>query len=98
MRLLLPILLLACWCRGQENLLKEWAADPQLRGATIAYCVMEAGTGKILSAFNESLSVVPASALKIFTTGAALSVLGKEYRYETRIGYTGNFDPASGMI
>jgi D-alanyl-D-alanine carboxypeptidase/D-alanyl-D-alanine-endopeptidase (penicillin-binding protein 4) len=98
MRLLLPILLLSCWCRGQEALLKEWSADSGLQGATITFCVMDASTGKLISAVNESLSVIPASTLKIFTTGCALKILGKEFRYETAIAYSGTFDIKSGIV
>lgn len=46
--------------------------------------------GDTLVAVNPELKLVPASNVKLITTGLALKYLGTDYRYETRIGYTGN--------
>src|SRR5688500_11424482 len=95
---LIPFLLLPLLCSGQATLLQEWENDEDLRGASISYCVMDAEDGRILFEHQSGLSVVPASTLKIFTTAAALDLLGRGFRYETQLGYTGAFNTNTGVL
>ncbi len=81
-----------------QKVAEEWKNDPQLRGASIGYCVSEAATGKVLAQYNADLSLSAASTLKIFTTGAALAILGPDFTYKTTIACTGNFDKVSGVL
>ena len=46
--------------------------------------------GKVIAAYNSSTRMVPASNMKLVTTGAALRAFGPEYRFETGIGYRGS--------
>lgn len=75
-----------------------WRTDPALRGASYGYCITEASTGRVISQVNGDVELVPASILKLVTTSAALSLLGPDYRYVTRISHTGNFDRQTGVI
>src|SRR5574337_266235 len=43
-------------------------------------------------------SVMPASTMKILTTGAALGLLGPDFRYATNIEYSGKFDSLNGIV
>lgn len=45
--------------------------------------------GDTLVAVNPRQKMVPASNVKLITTGLALNVLGEDFRFETRIGYSG---------
>ena len=45
---------------------------------------------KSLVSINESNYFIPASSLKVITTFTALDLLGFDYKYETKIGYTGS--------
>lgn len=45
--------------------------------------------GDTLVAVNPELKLVPASNVKLLTTGLALKALGPDFRFETRLGYTG---------
>ena len=45
--------------------------------------------GDTIAAFNGSQRMVPASNVKLLSTGVALKTLGPDYRFETKIGYTG---------
>jgi serine-type D-Ala-D-Ala carboxypeptidase/endopeptidase (penicillin-binding protein 4) len=86
---------------GAEKLKKiteELQKDPELSHAVFGYCVQNARTGKLVAEFNSQLSMVPASTLKTLTTGAALGILGKNFRYETRLMYTGKLDSVRGIL
>ena len=53
-------------------------------------------TGQMLWSFNADASLMPASAVKLFTTGYARSVLGGNARRATRLIGTGVVDPKTG--
>ncbi|HEU4716975.1 MAG TPA: D-alanyl-D-alanine carboxypeptidase/D-alanyl-D-alanine-endopeptidase [Bacteroidia bacterium] len=55
-------------------------------------------SGNVIAENNADLSLMPASTMKILTTGAALGLLGPDFQYETTIGYDGTFDKTSGTI
>jgi D-alanyl-D-alanine carboxypeptidase/D-alanyl-D-alanine-endopeptidase (penicillin-binding protein 4) len=44
---------------------------------------------EIIYAKNQNFVLAPASGLKVFTSSAALSILGEEYRYKTKIFFDG---------
>jgi len=56
----------------------------ELGGATIAVSVRDAETGAVLVDENADELMIPASNLKLFTTGAALHVLGPRFEFRTR--------------
>ncbi len=51
-----------------------------------------ANTGKVIYERNEGKMFTPASNVKMYTTAAALCLLGPEYRYETDFVINGNLD------
>ena len=53
-------------------------------------------SGQMLWSFNADASLMPASAVKLFTTGYARSVLGGSARRSTRLVGAGTVDPKSG--
>ena len=63
-------------------------ADPSFRSASVGVCVKDASGQKIVD-INADKSLVPASNMKLITTGAALHRLGADYRFRTEIGYSG---------
>lgn len=81
-----------------DSLTALWKNDKALKNATYSFCVLNTADGKMLKEFNSHTAVIPASTLKIVTTSAALGILGKYYRYETNIYYTGNFDIQTGVL
>lgn len=96
--LLLPFLSLSQTVTTVEQVVDVWKTDKVLCNSTFAYCVLDAETGTLLKENNQHVSIIPASTLKVVTTGAALGTLGKFYRYDTRIYFTGNFDKATGVL
>ncbi|HVA98116.1 MAG TPA: D-alanyl-D-alanine carboxypeptidase/D-alanyl-D-alanine-endopeptidase [Bacteroidia bacterium] len=63
--------------------------DSTISHGSWSVCVMDVKTGKILADYNDDKSLIPASTMKIMTTGAALSELGTNFRFKTKIEYDG---------
>lgn len=76
----------------------EWKKDPDLKGASIGFCVMNAATSEVIGEYNSTQLLTPASTLKIVTTAAALDLLGPNYHYDTQIYYVGDFDKTTGVL
>src|SRR5690606_18332023 len=66
--------------------------DPSMKHAALAMAVLDAETGKELYGYNQQLGMAPASTLKVLTAMAALEQLGPDYRFETRLSYTGEIE------
>lgn len=81
-----------------EQIKQNWANDKDLKNASFGFSVLNARTSETLAEYNAHLALVPASTLKIATTSAALYLLGVNYRYETKIYYTGTLDKSSGLL
>jgi len=64
-------------------------ADPQVKYAITSICVLDANTGKQVFAKNENTGVSTASTLKTITSATAFSILGKDFHYQTTLGYSG---------
>ena len=67
-------------------------ADSTMRHAVLSLCVVEASTGAVVYHRNEQVGLAPASCQKLFTSAAALDLLGPDYRYNTRLGYRGKIE------
>lgn len=72
--------------------LGNMASDPVLRNATWGFVVYDPKTKKIISSYNESTPLVPASTTKLLTTETAMSLLGEKYKWVTQLEYSGNID------
>ena len=64
--------------------------DSQMRHAILGLAVMDAKTGAIVFERNSQVGLAPASTQKIVTSAAAFELLGKDFRYETKLSYNGN--------
>lgn len=63
--------------------------DPQAKYAITSLCVLDAQTGKVVFANNENIGLATASTLKTITAATAFSVLGKDFKYQTTLAYSG---------
>ncbi len=66
--------------------------DSQFKHGTISLYIVESKTGNIIFDKNSETGLAPASCLKVITAVSAYELLGKEYRYQTRLGYKGKVD------
>ena len=64
------------------------AQDPVFSHASVGICVRNA-TGSTLAEVNGGKMLVPASNMKLISTGVALHSLGPDYKYHTSIQYDG---------
>jgi D-alanyl-D-alanine carboxypeptidase/D-alanyl-D-alanine-endopeptidase (penicillin-binding protein 4) len=72
--------------------------DEALKHATWSICVMNTKKDSVIAEYNSIASVVPASTMKIVTTGAALSILGSDLKFETKLQYDGILDTVKGLL
>ena len=75
---------------AQSAISKIRAQEP-LRNALVGVLAVRAD-GDTLVSVDPRERLVPASNVKLLTTGLALHTLGADYRFETRIGYTGTIE------
>jgi serine-type D-Ala-D-Ala carboxypeptidase/endopeptidase (penicillin-binding protein 4) len=75
-----------------ENQLKEFLKQPEYRHASVGIHVSEIKSGETVFEWNSGKLFIPASILKIVTSGAALELLGPDYRFKTGIGYSGKIE------
>ncbi|UBM59797.1 D-alanyl-D-alanine carboxypeptidase/D-alanyl-D-alanine-endopeptidase [Marinilongibacter aquaticus] len=79
----------------QNQILHELQAfqnQPGISHGIVAASVRRVSDNKEMIAFNENKAINSASTLKLITTATALSILGPDYRYETKLAYTGKID------
>ena len=95
----------AAWQKSITQYIESQISNGPLKGAVVGVCAVEiagqagrdgksAGNdrSKAVLAYNASTRMVPASNMKLVTTGAALRVFGPEYRFRTEIAYSGTID------
>lgn len=93
--LLLPSLIFAQnRIQNIEKAFNQFLADEQTKHALASLCVLNAKTGETLFAKNEQMGLATASTLKTITAATAFSLLGKDFKFETTLAYSGNIDAA----
>jgi len=100
-----PLAYLSCFIfvfyygNAQLNLFAEtWKNDKDLKGAITSFCVVDVKTQSVVASHNEQVFVVPASTQKVLTTLSALSVLGNNFKYTTKLAYSGSFNKETGVL
>ena len=81
-----------------ETILKNFEQDPALQYGVLGFCLVDVDKNQTLLQRHAQMSLIPASSLKAVTTGTALAILGKDYRFETHLEYDGVLDPATGTL
>jgi D-alanyl-D-alanine carboxypeptidase/D-alanyl-D-alanine-endopeptidase (penicillin-binding protein 4) len=93
MKLTLICLLLSFQLFSQNSIqkaIKNFSTDPDLKFSSISFCAIDIDKNEVLASYNPDLSLITASTMKAITTGTALAVLGKDYKFETFLEYDGN--------
>ncbi|WP_299291429.1 D-alanyl-D-alanine carboxypeptidase/D-alanyl-D-alanine-endopeptidase [uncultured Mucilaginibacter sp.] len=63
--------------------------DLQCKYASLSLTVLDAETGETVFAAHPEMGLAPASTLKTVTSTTAFSLLGKDFQYQTTLGYNG---------
>ena len=71
-----------------QDVIAEICGSDILSSSAVGLLAMTAD-GDTVAAVNPELKLVPASNVKLITTGLALRTLGEDFRFETRLGYDG---------
>lgn len=74
---------------AQKFIDTQLKTDPLFTNAIVGICAVDAD-GDVVAQWNSNFPMLTASTLKTVTTGLGLAYLGADYRYTTRIAYTGN--------
>ncbi len=72
--------------------------DAAMKHATWSISVLNTKKDSIIVEYNSNISLVPASTMKIVTTGAALTLLGNDFMFETQLQYDGILDTVTGVL
>lgn len=87
-------LLLTAWSAtavirtGAQQKIEQICAAEPLRSSLVGVCAVRMD-GDSLAAVDSRRKFVPASNVKLLTTGLALNALGADYRFETKLAYSG---------
>ena len=68
----------------------KFESDQQLAFGTASLTVLNAETGEVLFSGNGNTGLASASTLKTITAATAYHLLGKDFTWETTLGYTGS--------
>jgi D-alanyl-D-alanine carboxypeptidase/D-alanyl-D-alanine-endopeptidase (penicillin-binding protein 4) len=63
-----------------------------IRNANVSVLVRDLDTGKTIAERNSTVSIIPASTIKLITSATAFELLGADYRFETRLQIDGTID------
>ncbi len=83
---------------SREQSDQSFPDDSSLMHASVSMYVEDAETGKVVMEYNSGNSLIPASIMKLITSAAALELLGPDYTFKTRIGYTGKLNKRWGRL
>ncbi len=65
-----------------------------LKHATWGFYLIDVDSNKVIANFNENQSMIPASVMKLLTTGCALAIAGPNYHFITRLQFDGELNAA----
>ena len=73
---------------AQAYINKHMKTDPNFKNAIIGILAIDQN-GNTVAEWNSNLPMLTASTMKTISTGAGLHALGKDFKYTTKVAYTG---------
>jgi len=73
-----------------NSVLESFKQDSELKYATFSFCAIDINSNKIYAEHNSNAALVPASSMKVITTGSALAILGANFQFKTYLEYSGS--------
>lgn len=81
-----------------NKIIKEVAEDPDFKNAQFAFLSIDLNSGEIIAQHNPDMALKPASTQKLISTATLLELYGPEYKFETKLQYTGEIDTANYIL
>jgi len=75
-----------------EKSFAKFENDEQLKHAISSLFIVDASTGQVVFDRNSQIGLSPASTQKIITAATAFEMLGRDFRYTTKLEYTGKLE------
>ena len=75
-----------------QKQVQSFLNHPDYRNASVGILVSEVETGNTVFELNADKLLIPASVMKVVTSATALKILGPDYRFQTRLGYSGKIE------
>lgn len=75
-----------------QKQVQNFLNHPDYRNASVGILVSEVETGNTVFELNADKLLIPASVMKVVTSATALEILGPDYRFRTRLGYSGKIE------
>lgn len=91
MRKIIILLLLFSYLRANSQLASfdSFLADSVMSTSSVSFLVAYADSGNTFFSYSSGTSLIPASTMKLFTSSAAIELLGPGYTFNTTVGYSG---------
>lgn len=74
---------------GNQPWLNSFINDSEIANSPMSICAIDVETGNVILDINDNLSIPTASTLKLITTATALQILGNDFRFKTKLHYSG---------
>ncbi|MBN1388713.1 MAG: D-alanyl-D-alanine carboxypeptidase/D-alanyl-D-alanine-endopeptidase [Bacteroidales bacterium] len=81
-----------------DGYIRDFVNDTSFRHAGISICFRDAESGDIITDHNKDMALGSASVMKLVTTAVVLETLGPDFRFATRVGYTGHFNTTDSTL
>lgn len=73
-----------------EVALQNLEKDNDMKYASIGFCAIDINSNKVYAQRNPIQALIPASSMKVITTGSSLAILGSNYTFKTYLEYSGS--------
>jgi len=91
-KLLLALAFFLCLIIQSEAQVSKIFGKKTYQHASVGICVLDMNSSRKIVDLNAQLCIEPASIAKLVTTAVALETFGPDYRFETKIEYTGKIE------
>lgn len=95
---LIILLLITRLSYSQENALQLFLSDTSMIHASVSLCIKDADKNEIVASYDPGKSLIPASVMKLITSGVALTLLGPRHTFRTTIGFAGSLNKQTGRL
>jgi len=81
-----------------NKVLSEIIKDKDFKPAGFGFFAIDSKTGQIISCYNPDKALRPASNQKLISTATVLELYGPDYKFETKLEYTGKIDTVTHIL